>query len=792
MNKKFRISSALKDIIGRELITNDFIAVFELVKNAFDAQATKVDITFNDLSSANPSLIIQDNGKGMDLKDFEDKWLFVAYSAKKDGSEDYRDKIKSVRIHAGAKGIGRFSCDRLGTSLQIYSRKATSNQTINKLSVNWEDFEADAQAEFEDISVAYEEVGKSPYDLKAGTVLEINFLREKWDREKLLKLRRSLEKLINPNQDNDSANFSINLFAPEYESSDASIDLDEPWNKVNGPVENFLFERLGLSTTFINVRISEDGGTIRTRLEDRGTSIFEIVEQNKFTYDDFKLKDIEVSLFALNQGAKASFTKYMGTRPVNFGSVFVYKNGFRIHPMGEFGDDSLGLDSRKTQGTSRFLGSRDVLGRIEINGENPDFKEASSRDGGLVRNDAYDCLREFFLFHVLKRLEGYAVDIVKYGNLGEDFDSALNQDTDLRSKILSLIQTLTKSPDIIDVKYDPEVVNILEELSEKSVQELLRNFRQIAERTSSHSLESEVLKAEDRLRTLNLARREAEAEAALEQEARKKAEREALKERERTLQAEAEAELAKQNVEAAKQTAEKSATENLFLRTMVGKDIAEVVSFHHHIGIAAETIENYVKDFSKRIRKGQSYNEATILDALESISKQSRKILATTRFATKANFTLEGSNVTTDLCGYLEEYMLNICDGVIKTFDKKNMIFVWENPGETVFEATFRPLEVAIVLDNLISNSRKARARTITARVVSIEDNILIVRFSDDGRGLTDATDDRLFDLGFTSTDGSGLGLSQTKEIMERSGGSIGVDRDFNAKGAAFLLGFKK
>src|ERR1700734_1173560 len=98
---KFRISSALKTIIGRELITDDFVAVFELVKNAFDAHAQNVEIRFEGLTTDSPKLIIQDDGKGMTAEDVDDRWLFVAYSAKRDGTEDnadgkpkdYRDKI---------------------------------------------------------------------------------------------------------------------------------------------------------------------------------------------------------------------------------------------------------------------------------------------------------------------------------------------------------------------------------------------------------------------------------------------------------------------------------------------------------------------------------------------------------------------------------------------------------------------------------------------------------------------------------------------------------------------------
>lgn len=105
---QFKVSSALKDLVGKDLIINDNIAIFELVKNSYDAYATKVEITF-----CNDKIIIADNGKGMSFNDLKEKWLFLGYSAKKDGTEDnqqdkqksYRDNIK--RHYAGAKGIGR-------------------------------------------------------------------------------------------------------------------------------------------------------------------------------------------------------------------------------------------------------------------------------------------------------------------------------------------------------------------------------------------------------------------------------------------------------------------------------------------------------------------------------------------------------------------------------------------------------------------------------------------------------------------------------------------------------------
>ena len=104
-----------------------------------------------------PSIKIVDNGKGMSFADLQDKWLFLAYSAKKDGTEDdnidFRDKINTKRAYAGAKGIGRFSCDRLGSRLLLETTKENTSTEI--LDVDWEKFEGDAKKEFIDISVKH-------------------------------------------------------------------------------------------------------------------------------------------------------------------------------------------------------------------------------------------------------------------------------------------------------------------------------------------------------------------------------------------------------------------------------------------------------------------------------------------------------------------------------------------------------------------------------------------------------------------------------------------------------------
>jgi len=762
----FRVSSGLKTIIGRELITDDFIAVFELVKNAFDAHARRVDITFEGLKSENARLIIRDNGKGMDRQDLKEKWLFVAYSAKKDGTEDYRQRIRSPRIYAGAKGIGRFSCDKLGSQLKLLTR-TNASKPIQCLTVDWEKFEENAKQEFIDIPVSLGTSQQRPPKFTTGTILEISGLHESWDRDKLLRLKRSLEKLINPNQGNDAKSFSVYLHAEDERLADKQVAHDEPWKRVNGKIETFLFEELRIKSTSVCVTIPPDGGPISTRLEDRGKFVYRITEENASG-----LHGIDIHLFALNQSAKNTFTRRMGIPAVQFGSVFLFKNGFRIYPFGEEGEDSWGIDRRKQQGYSRFLGTRDLIGRVEINGDNPSFQESSSRDGGLINNPAVAELRTLFFDYALKRLERFAVDVIKYGN--QDVPVG-----ELRTKVLELILQLTKSKALLDVEYNPQIVDFLKEASEKSLASLVTQFGRIAEKSDNPQLERDVKKAQRRIRELERAKEEAEAEAAKAETEKEKAEQEAEEQRQRAKKAEKTARKAK------KETTQYE-TQNLFLQSLVSADTENLVGLHHHIGIAAGTIQNYVQSMAKRIRSGKPVSAEMFLSTLEKIALQASQIASSSRFATKANFAMDAALIKDDLVAFLREYINNVCRGVVFTNHNREMELVWKTDANATWVRSFRPFEVGVVVDNLVNNSKKAGAKKISFVATEIGEDRLEIRIRDNGKGIPSSVGDRVFELGYTTTNGSGFGLFHAANIAKNLGGALLFNQKCR-KGAEFV-----
>ena len=753
---QFKISSFLKDLIGRELITDEFVAVFELVKNSFDAHAKKVKVIFeNQYDLTNARIIIWDNGRGMDKSDLQNKWLFVAHSDKRDGTEDkdYRDKIQHKRTFAGAKGVGRFSCDRLGRYLNLLSIKDAPNALIENLKIDWTSFEQDSSKEFIDIKVAHDTLSATNYEnFHQGTILEISGLRDIWDRDRIKKLKVSLEKLINPIQGNDVDDFAIEIVADDELLQDQKEKDDR--DKVNGVVRNIVFERLGLKTTQIKVSITNHGGTITTTLTDRGTEIYTLTERNP--YD--KLYDIDIVLFVLNRAGKINFKKIMGVDSVKYGSVFIYKNGFRIYPFGEEGDDTLKIDRRKQQGFYRFLGTRDLLGRIEINGERSDLRETTSRDGGFVKNESWNQLVEFFYDKALRRLETYTVGIIKWGD--EKFDKETGEiiqpelkPEDVKDKILDIISNLTKAKEVIDVRYNQDFLQIYESKQERSATQLVKNLTRMAEETNNPQFVKQAKAVEKQVSEMRQSIGELERDNATKTEENK-------------------------NI---KKTVSQLQTENLFLISDVTNDTKEFKSLQHHITHTSDLIAEYISIAIEALNKGDNKR---VKEALQYMEIENQKILTLSNFVSKAKFDTKTTKINDDIISFVCEYINNL---YVITHKKLN---VNVEKASFKFVTRFVPIEMIILIDNLLNNSEKAKAQNVSIRW-ALEENTLIMHYTDDGQGIKQDVLPHVFEYRFSTTNGGGLGLYYVKEIVNKMKGSVQVDNS-KSKGVGFILTLKK
>jgi hypothetical protein len=759
----FKISAALKDLIGRELITDEFVAVFELVKNSFDANASKVEVIFVDNhDAAKAKIIIKDNGKGMNSADLKNKWLFVAYSAKKLGveNEDYREKIKIKRLFAGAKGVGRFSCDRLGKFLNLISIKDEKKSSIENITVNWEDFEDVDDEEFINIKVGHKKLSRINYDLTHGTILEISGLRDSWGRDNILNLKRSLVRLINPNQENDSTNFSIEIIAKDEINIDSSPNKKgvkrSDWEIVNGAIKNTVFETLQIKTSNIFVKISSDGKFIETTLKDRGDLIYFLKEKNPFGED---LKDISVYLFQLNRVAKLNFTKTMGMEPVKYGSIFMYKNGFRVYPYGEEGEDLLQIDRRKAQGYNRFLGTRDLIGRIEINGEQPELKETTSRDGGLRKTETYYNLVNFFYDFVLKRLENYVVNIIQWG------DERLNKETgetrpelwakDVKIQILELISGFINSKNIVDIHYDKNFLEIISEKQDKSVDKIIKNITSAAEKSGNPEVIKEAAKIGKVVKDL-------------------KSDNDKL---------------SKDNEEK-QEKLDYVIGQNNFLKDEISDDTKNLESILHHIALTTSFIKMDVENLLKGIHESASKDE--LLKILKRVSFENQKITSFSKYFKKVNFNIHTNKLEKDIVSFVNEYIENVYRLRKDLKNNRELLNVaFDSTNIPCLKKKFNPIDLIIVIDNLTNNSLKNGAKNVTVSWQKLSEDAIRLDFSDDGNGIKDNILKEIFDFGFTTTKGSGLGLYHIKEIVEKMNGNISVDNKVN-KGVVFRITFNR
>lgn len=772
---QFRVSAELKNILGRDLITSPDIAILELVKNSYDAHASKVEITFDE-----DYLAIADNGKGMSKDDLINKWLFVAYSAKSDGTEDksYRSKFK--RHYAGAKGIGRMSCDRLARNLTLTTRSAEENKT-EVLRVDWGVFEINKQTEFDTVDIPHETldtIPQFPLEKSTGTILEFTGLHLPWSREDIKRLRKSLEKMINPFSGTDD-DFEIEIIAPKMRNDDS---MAEKHNKVNGIIENSIADVLKLKTTQIESHIQ--GGKIHTTLKDRGILMYEIEEPNA---DFYQLDSASVSLFFLNRAAKYNFTAKMGVEPINYGNVFLFRNGFRILPFGEPDDDSWGVNKRLQQGYNRRISTRDLFGRVDVETDNVDLiKEVSSRDGGLIKTFASEQLMDYFrLIH--KRLERYVVGVLwgeafvrkeyfvnqnsalkareQLQEIDKDSDSAKHLYSNIGSKVdfLQLIKSLVNDKSITVLQYNEDLANIVADPTDTEViqAQMIDDVRKLAEKTNDPYLRDRISEFEKHMDELRRQKEEAERKEKEERKAKELAERKAEAERKAKELAEKERDVQIQKNKYL------SATRN------TTKEVQDLI----HVILISSTNSISLMDTAKcQLADKDLVGLRTSLDKFDYHISKINKL---SKLITKADLSLLSESKLVDIQNYVKEYLANFSG----SFNVQYHSTVVES-----LEKKISVLDLSIILDNLVSNSQKAGANKLRLDF-SREGRTYIVDFTDNGDGvdLSQFTPQSIFEEGVTNRrGGSGIGLSTIKDRMKKE---LNGDIAFIGNGLHFATG---
>ncbi|GHU82372.1 histidine kinase [Clostridia bacterium] len=750
----FKVSAGLKNIIGKDLISDRYIAVFELVKNSYDAGATKVIISFITDSNGNLQLIIEDDGCGMNYNDIVNKWLFVAYSEKKPQNRphsSFRDHIK--REVAGAKGVGRFSCDRLGETL-LLETKVETEQITHRLNINWSQFEFDDHQEFMEIPVDYTTADNFSSPFEHGTKLIIENLREKWDRESLLKLKQALMKLISPDSENEELPFEIEIVVPAENDTDNQKNKDGS-NKlsretVNGIVHNDVFEKLNLKTTNIIVEVSRDGRFIHTKLFDRGDYIFTAEEKNAILPS---LKDVRISLFYLNRAAKNAFTRQMGVHSVNYGSVFIYKNGFRISPYGDPEKDFFEINTRKAQGYNRYLGTREIMGRISITGLSDDFVETSSRDHGFIATPAVEELAQLFIEKALKVLEKYVVQIISWA---EPRNDKVIMPSDIEESVISRIFGTSGRNNLTSFDCNHELLKS-KATSDDSISSTVKKLEQAATDSGDESLAKlahSVKKRTDSILSQN---------AELENENSKRDE----------------------ELRAIRQEASAREKQVYFLSGATNQKTENLISGMHSIFTLTEAVKKFANYMRSLFESSTLANQEDMLETLAEIYQANQKVNKLAELAIHGNQQLKQQGKA-DICDFILQY-------IDAGLELKGLSYLVQEKSQA-YDCEFDPSSVGIIIDNVASNSLKAHADKLEISFDESEKYIL-VSFTDNGIGLVHGMNPlHLFELGFSTTNkqsGFGIGLYHIKLLVEDMHGSVVIDKEY-IQGFRLVVSFKK
>lgn len=407
---RFRPRARLMTTLGLELISSDVVAITELVKNSYDADARVVLIRLTDESNGpgpfgTSRIQLLDDGHGMDEKTILETWLEPATS--------FRTRSQTTgggRRVLGEKGVGRFAAAKLGDRLELISKAEGTGEV--QLEIDWSAFEDDDKY-LDDVEVSLDVVEHgyfSPDGLAGriwnevvphleaierpttdhGTLLTISGLRSSWTSTLIRDLRRSLSRLITPFQDERKIvhDFAIILDTPGAFGRGAELisspsTLQKPHYRLSAEVEED-----GHATVLMELK---DGSELQI---DRPLQM--VADREGLECGPF---EVFLNVWDRDSDSLRAMANEVGTLKRVRGilddaaGVNIYRDGFRVLPYGERGDDWLGLDRRRVQVPTLRLSNNQIVGYVLIERDtNPELNDQSNREG-ILEGPAFTDLR---------------------------------------------------------------------------------------------------------------------------------------------------------------------------------------------------------------------------------------------------------------------------------------------------------------------------------------------------------------------------------------------------------------
>ena len=383
---RFSVDAGHIQRLGEQLVSKQETALSELIKNAYDADATRVTLTFSNQEKLGGSLVIEDDGVGMTEDVIRSSWMRISTNTKD------AEPTSPVfgRARAGKKGIGRFSVQRLGKRL-IFVSKPAGEGFGYRVQFDW-DRDFIAGASLHDVFSSIERFAKPVED--QGTRLQIEDLRERWSAGDIEKVWRAVVLLQPPFPVamDDTHTVLTGSFRPDPGFKVEINDITQEAQR-----ELFSIEKSFLSQALATIMASiDESGRATLRVTSEKLQLEDTAEYDERLLLTGPVK-LEARYFIYNAASLSGMSVAQATRMGrDFGGIRIYRNGFRVQPYGDPADDWLQLagdTSRRNilvpANNSNFFGQVSIPPLAESL-----FEETSSREG-LIENEAFIELRDF-------------------------------------------------------------------------------------------------------------------------------------------------------------------------------------------------------------------------------------------------------------------------------------------------------------------------------------------------------------------------------------------------------------
>lgn len=414
LNLPFRPRARLLQLLGDELIGSPRLAVFELVKNAYDADAETVRVALENIDSPDASIVVEDDGDGMTLDIIRDIWLVPGHDHRARQRAELR-RTRRGRLPLGEKGVGRFAAHKLGNRIEMITRSEARPECV--VSIDWAALIR--QQDLSDATVRVSERDPVVFrGTRTGTFITVSELRERnWTRGEVRRLQRHVTTISSPFT-GSSDEFTPWLEVPGHEDWVKSVpDVDALLSRAPWQFEfRFVDGCFDWEYRFQGVT----GIPLEPREVPRAESL---LIQRERDIDEFDVDQGSRSLRPSPVTADVSTAEGIGPvegrfyvfdrdRPIlrrlgesqlirNYldenGGIRVYRDGIRVYNYGEPDDDWLGLDLRRVNTPTRNISRNIVVGAVYLSLEaSSDLKEKTNREG-FVENSALGRLKQIVI-----------------------------------------------------------------------------------------------------------------------------------------------------------------------------------------------------------------------------------------------------------------------------------------------------------------------------------------------------------------------------------------------------------